>query len=84
MLAHFPLYVSTEIFKKISQLVALPRLISQDRLYAIIFVSGLRRKALLYMNNGPRERFLRIHFPKKGVLVSPAACNKLQVGGLKR
>lgn len=40
-----------------------------------MFVSGLRRKVLLYVNNGPRERFLRIQFPKKGVFVSPTACN---------
>lgn len=48
-----------------------------------MFVSGLRRKALLYMNSGLRTRFLRIQFPKKGVLVSPAACNKLPIGGFK-
>lgn len=44
-------------------------------------MSGVRGKALIYMNNGPKERFLRIQFPKESVLVSWAASNNLQVGG---
>lgn len=44
----------------------------------------MRGRALVYMNDGPNERFLRIQFPKESVLVSRDASNKLQVGGLKQ
>lgn len=48
-----------------------------------MFVSGVRGKALIYVNNRPKERFLRIQFHEECVLVSQGSCNKLQVGGLK-
>lgn len=42
-----------------------------------MFVFGLKGKALVYMNSRPKERLLRIQFPKERELVSQGCCNKI-------